>query len=259
MTRRFIAAVLAVAATVWCGFLTIQATAAENAPVHVLVSNGMKAAMEELQPLAERTIGHPLAPEFSSTAALKKKIQGGEAFDATVITTGAIDSLIKEGKLTAASRTELGRSILGIGIRAGAARPDIRTVDALKKTLRAAHSITYPRDGASRGDLEKMFERLGIAAEIKPKIVLANGSGAAAESVASGQVEMVLTLFSEIVPVHGLEILGPLPGEYQSDVRFSAAASSATKSPEAAKALIAFLAGPQAASVLKAKGLEPKK
>jgi molybdate transport system substrate-binding protein len=259
MSRHFFAAVAAAAVTVGSGFLTIQATAAENAPVHVLVSNGMKAAMEDLQPLGERSIGHPLALEFSSTAALKKKIQAGQAFDVTVITTEAIDSLIKEGKLAGASRTELGRSILGIGIRAGAARPDIRTPDALKKTLRAAHSITYPRDGASRDYLEKMFERLGIAAEIKPKIVLANGSGPAAESVASGQVEMVLTLFSEIVPVHGLEILGPLPGEYQSDVKFSAAASTGTKSPDAAKALIAFLAGPQAASALKAKGLEPKK
>lgn len=261
MRRHFFAAALAtaVAAVICCGFLTVPMAVAENTPVRVLVSNGMKAAMEELQPLAERSIGHPLAVEFSSTAALKKKIQGGQAFDVTVITTEAIDSLIKEGKLTAASRTELGRSILGIGIRAGAARPDIKTVEALKKTLRAAHSITYPRDGASRGDLEKMFERLGVAAEIKPKIVLANGSGAAAESVATGQVEMVLTLFSEIVPVHGLEILGPLPGEYQSDVRFSAAASTAAKDPDAAKKLIAFLAGPQASSVMKAKGLEPKK
>ena len=262
MRRHFFAAALAVAvaAAMCCGFLTVQmAAAAENTPVRMLVSNGMKGTMEELQPQCERAIGRPLAVEFSSTASLKKKIRGGEAFDVTVITTEAIDTLIKEGKLTGASRTELGRSILGIGIRAGAAKPDIKTVEALKKTLRAARSITYPRDGASRGDLEKMFERLGIAAEIKPHIVLANGSGAAAESVASGQVEMVLTLFSEIVPVHGLEILGPLPGEYQSDVRFSAAASTATKTPDAAKALIAFLAGPQAASALKAKGLEPKK
>jgi molybdate transport system substrate-binding protein len=236
-----------------------QATAAENTPVRMLVSNGMKGTMEELQPQCERAIGHPLAVEFSSTAGLKKKIQAGQGFDVTVITTEAIDALIKEGKLTAASRTELGRSMLGIGIRAGAARPDVKTVDALKKTLREARSITYPRDGASRGDLEKMFDRLGIATEIKPKIVLANGSGEAAANVASGQVQMVLTLFSEIVPVPGLEILGPLPGEYQSDVKFSAAASTAAKDPDAAQKLIAFLAGPKAASVLKAKGLEPKK
>ena len=255
MKRHLFAVTLAVA----CASLAVQTVAAQKPPVRVLVSNGMKGSFEQLQPLAERAIGRPLDVEFSSTQGLRKRIEGGEAFDATVITTGAIAELTKQGKLDGASRTELGRSILGIGIRAGASKPDIRTVEALKKTLREARSITYPRDGASRGDLEKMFDRLGIAAEIKPKIVLANGSGPAAESVANGQVEMVLTLFSEIVPTHGLEILGGLPGEYQSDVRFSGAVSSGAKDPEAAKALIAFLAGPKAASVFKAKGIEPKK
>lgn len=237
--------------------LSAHPVAAQAPPVRVLVSNGMKAAMEELQPQCERAIGHPLALQFNSTLSVKKMIEAGQGFDVTLITTEAIDDLIKQGKLAAGSRAALARSELGIGIRAGAPKPDIHTVEALKRTLRDAKSITYPQDGASRGYIEKMFERLGIAAEVKPKIILAKGSGPATESVAEGKAQFVITLFSEIVPIHGVEILGPLPGEYQSDIRFSAAASTAAKDPDAAKALIAFLAGPKVTAALKAKGLDP--
>jgi len=260
MNMRSIAAVVAAAGGLLC--LAAQPAAAQNTPpdnaLRLLVSNGMKGSMEELQPQIEKAVGRPLAIQFGSTASLKKRIEVGEAFDVTIITTGAIADLITQGKLTGASRSDVGRSELGIGIRAGAPKPDIRTPEALKKTLLQAPSITYPQDGASRGSIEKAFERMGIAADVKPKIILAPGSGAATESVAAGQAAMVITLFSEIVPAHGVEILGPLPGEYQADVRFGAAASATSKNAGAAKALIAFLSGPKAASVLKAKGIEPR-
>ena len=114
----------------------------QNRAVRVLVSNGLKAAMEELQPQAERAIGRPLAVQYNSTLSVKKKIQAGEMFDATLITTEAVADLIKEGKLAAGSRTELARSELGIGIKAGAPKPDIHTVDAFKRALREAKIIT---------------------------------------------------------------------------------------------------------------------
>jgi molybdate transport system substrate-binding protein len=101
-----------------------------------------------------------------------------------------------------------------------------------------------------------MFVRMGIDAQVKPKIVLARGSGPATESVAEGKADFVITLFSEIVPIHGVEILGPLPGEYKNHVEFVAAASASTKNSDALKSLFAFLAGPKAAPVLKAKGLD---
>ena len=255
MTRLFHASAF-VAFTAAVTFLVPLELSAQT-PIRVLVSNGMKAAMEELQPQCEHAIGHPLAVQFNSTASVKKMIQAGENFDATFITDEAIDSLIQQGKLAGGSR-KIARSELGIGIRAGAAKPDIRTPEALKKALREVKSITYPQDGASRGYIEKMFERLGIAADVKAKIILAPGSGPATESVAAGKAAFVITLFSEIVPIPGVEILGPLPGEYQSDIRFSAAASAKTKNADAVKALIAFLAGPKAAPILKAKGLEPR-
>jgi molybdate transport system substrate-binding protein len=222
-----------------------------------MASNGIKAALEELQPQCQRATGHQLALQFSSTAALKKRIEAGEGFDVTVIASEAITDLVKEGKLGGGTRKDVARSELGIGIKTGAARPDIRTTDALKQALREAKSITYPQDGATRSNIERMFESLGIAAEVKPKIILAPSSGAATESVASGKAAFVLTLFSEIVPVPGVEILGPLPGSFRDAVHFQAAASIAAKDMDSAKALIACLTGPQAAPVYKAKGLEP--
>lgn len=235
--------------------VSVQDAAAQDA-VRVLVSNGLKAAMEELQPSCERVIGRQLAMEFNSTAGLKAKIEAGDRFDATLITTEAIDDLIKQDKAAASSRTELGRSPLVIGIRAGAARSDIHTPDALKHTLLQAKSITYPRDGASRGYLEKMFAQLGIAADLKSKIVLAPGSGSATQSVADGRAELVLTLASETAPVPGVEVLGPLPGPLAYDIHFAGAASSTTTRSEAVKALLSYLKGPQATAVFRAKGVE---
>ena len=251
--KRLIAGAAAIAAV---SYFSPWEMTAQSKPVRLLVSNGMKAAMEELQPQCERAIGSPLELQFSSTAALKKRIEAGEAFDGTIITSEAIADLIKQGKLAGASRVDLGRSALGIGIRAGAAKPDIGTAGALKQALLKVPSITYPQDGATRGFIEKMFESMGIAAQVKAKIILAPGSGPATESVAAGKAGFVITLFSEIVPVHGVEILGALPGEYQNYVNFTVAANASTKQTGTIKNLAAFLAGAKAAPVLKAKGLE---
>ena len=258
-----IRSIAAIVATVG-GLLSVATApgAAQNAlgnnALRVLASNGVKGSMEALQPQCEKAIGRPLAIQFGSTASLKKRIESGEPFDVAIITTEAIGDLLEQGTLAATSRADVGRSELGIGIRAGAPRPDIRTAAALKKAFLETPSITYPQDGASRGTIERMFERMGITADVKRKILLAPGSGPATESVAAGKAAMVITLFSEIVPIHGVEILGPLPGEYRSDIRFAAAASITSQNAEAARALIAFLAGPGAASVLKAKGIEPR-
>jgi molybdate transport system substrate-binding protein len=254
MTSRLLStAALVIAA----GCLLVRDGAAQDSAVRVLASNGMKGALEPLQTQCEHAIGHPLALQFSSTAGLKKRIEAGEGFDVTVIAAEAIADLIKQGKLAADSRRDVARSELGIGIRTGAARPDIGSPDALKRALREAKSITYPQDGATRGDIEKMFDSLGIAADVKPKIILAPSSGAATESVAAGKATFVLTLFSEIVPVSGTEILGPLPGAFRAAVHFQAAASKTARNAEGARAVISFLTGPQAAAVYKTKGLEP--
>jgi molybdate transport system substrate-binding protein len=229
---------------------------AQGKPVKLLISNGMKGVMGELAPQCEKAVGAPLAIQYSSTSGLRKKIEAGEAFDATVITSEAVTGLTKQGKLAEGSSAYLGRSPLGIGIRTGARKADIHTVAALKQSLVDAKSITYPQDGATRGFIDEMFEKLGIAAQVKPKIILAPSSGASTENVANGKAEFVITLFSEIVPVKGIEVLGPLPGEYRTYVNFTAAASSGAQNMDAAKKFIAYMSGPNAALLLKAKGLE---
>ena len=254
MNRSVIGAILA-------GVLASVATLAfaqRGSPVHLLVSNGLKASMEDLQKACEGTAGHPLEIRYNSTSSVKKSIEGGERFDVTMITTEAIEDLVKQGKLAGDSKVSIGRSELGIGIKSGVPKPDIKTVNGLKKALLEVKSITYPQDGASRGYIEKMFERLGIAAEVKPKIILAPGSGPATQSVADGKAGFVITLFSEILPIKGVDILGALPGEFQSDIKFSAAASTATSDTPAAKAVIACVTGSKATPVLKAKGIERK-
>ena len=251
-TRSIVA--LSAAAGLVC--LWTLSTNAQGEPLRLLVSNGLKGSMEALHPLCEQQIGRRLAIEFGSTASVRKRIEMGEAFDATMITVQAIDDLIKQGVLAGPSRVDIGRSELGIGIRSGAPKADVSTPAALKQTLLKTGSVTYPQDGASRGDIERMFDRLGIAAEMKPKIMLAPGSGPATESVAAGKAAMVLTLFSEILPVHGVEVLGPLPAEYKTNIRFAAAASATSKHADAVKALFDYLAGPKAEPVLRAKGIE---
>ena len=256
MLERSIArTVVATTVALLLGLSTPPAAAQDNA-LHLLVSNGMKGSMEALQGQCEREVGRQLAIQFGSTASLKRRIEAGEAFDVTIITIEAIDDLIMKALLTSATRMAVGRSELGVGIRAGASKPDIRSVATFRQALRQAPSITYPQDGASRGYIEQMFGRLGIADDVKSKIILAPGSGPATDSVAAGKAAMVLTLFSEIVPAHGVEILGPFPGEYQSDIRFGAAASAQSTHADAATALIAFLAGPKVTAVLKAKGID---
>ena len=234
------------------------ASAAQSSPIQVLVSNGLKASLEDLHKTCEASVGHPLDIRYNSTSSVKKSIEAGERFDVTMITTEAIEDLVKQGKLAGDTKVSIGRSELGIGIKSGVPRPDIKTVEGLKKALREAKSITYPQDGASRGYIEKMFERLGIAAEVKPKVILAPGSGPATQSVADGKAGFVITLFSEILPIKGVDILGALPGEFQSDIKFSAAASTTVSDQQAAKAVIACVTGSKATPALKAKGIDRK-
>jgi molybdate transport system substrate-binding protein len=110
---------------------------AQNTPVHVLASNGMKAVIDDLKPQAERAIGRPLVIEFGTSSAVKTRIEDGEEFDVAILTSDVIDDLAKAGKIAAETRTEIARCGIGIGVRAGAAKPDIRSIDALKKTLLA--------------------------------------------------------------------------------------------------------------------------
>ena len=236
--------------------LLAQQAVPQSPPIRVLASNGVKAVLEELQSQCERATGHPLAIEFNSTAALRPRIDAGEAFDVVILTSEVIDDLARVGKIAADTRVDLARCGIGVGIRADAPKPDIRTPESFRQTLLRAKSITFAQDGASRTHLEKIFSSLRIASDLRPKIVMQQGSTRSTAMVANGKAEIVLTLISEIVPVRGIELLGPLPEELQSYVRFAAGASSRAQHAGPARALIQFLAGPAAAPAYKAKGME---
>ena len=231
--------------------------AGQPAPIHVLVSNGVRAVVEDLQPQCEKAIGHPLVVEYSAAALLKQKVDAGEQFDVALLTAEVTGELIKEGKVAADSRADLGRVGLGVGIRAGAPKPDISTPDAMKRTLLNAKSITYAKDGAARVLIEKIYDRLGISNEVKPKVILQLVPGRPQTAVADGEAEMVMTLVSEILPAKGVELLGPVPKELQSYVSFRGGVSSNTKNAEASRAAVKFLSSAKTSPAYKARGMEP--
>jgi molybdate transport system substrate-binding protein len=253
--RRFLPAIaLAVAAGI---FALAQGIPAQAPPLRVLASNGVQGAVTEIIPECERAVGHPLAVQWGTTVSLKQKIESGEPFDFTILTSEAIDALIKEGKVTADSRANAARVGIGIGIRSGASKPDIGTAEALKSTLLHASSVTYAAAGASRVAIEKMLDRMGITDALKSKTLLLGGADETAAAVREGKAELLITLISEIKSAKGLELAGPLPQEFQAYTSFSAAVSSTAKERAAAKTAVKFLTGPKAAAAYKSKGMEP--
>ena len=235
-------------------------TSAPEAPpapaaIRVLSSNGVKAIIEDLQPEIERAIGHALSIEFSTAASLKTKIEAGEAFDVAILTPALIDELIAQGKVAVDSRVDVARAGVGVGVRQGAPPADVSTSDALKSTLLKATSVAFTAEGQSRITIDRAFDRLGIAEAMRRKTLM-KGPGEAPAAVAAGEADLVLTLMSEILPVPGLQLLGPLPADVQGYVTFTAGRSSNPKDADAASALLRHLSGPAVAAALRAHGLE---
>jgi molybdate transport system substrate-binding protein len=233
-------------------------TGAKTAHLRVYTSDGFKPALQALIPKIEKAIGCKVSPEFEASKALQQKIESGETFDVAILSTNVIDDLAKAGKISADTRTGLGRAGIGVGIRAGAPKPDIRTPEAMKHTLLNAKSIAFNRDGASAVHINEMVEHLGIAEKVKPKFMLEVGAGQPQRDVAAGKAEMVITLIPEIADFPGLDLVGPLPGELESYIDFSAGVSAKSHDAAAAKALIKFLADPSVAATLKSKGVDVK-
>jgi len=223
------------------------------AEVTLICSNALKSVMEEIGPQFEKTSGHKLRITYGSTGPLKASIDKGTAFDVAILGVGATDQLVKDGKLAAATRADIARSAMGVAIRPGLPKPDISSVEAFKRALLDAKSIGYSEDGLTGKYLKGLFVKLGIADQLKAKTVHGRGG----ELVGDGKADLGLTQVSEILPVKGAELLGPLPAGVQEYTVFPGAASAASKKPEAAKALLKFLASPAAGKVIKAHGLEP--
>ncbi len=230
--------------------------AAQEAGLRVFSSNGVKAALERLHAETERAAGRRLDITFGTSASTMQRVRAGESFDVAVLTADAIDELAKAGKVVRPSVGKLGRSGIGIGVRAGTAKMDITTADALKHVFFAVRSVTYAGDGASRPHIERMFGTLGITETMQSKTILEQGSVRAAARVVQGDADMLITLISEIVPVPGMELAGPLPSEFQNYVSFAAAVGSSAQNADAAAKLVAFLSGHTSSPAFTASGIE---
>jgi molybdate transport system substrate-binding protein len=233
------------------------AGAANAAEIKVFASNALKTALEELAPQFEKATEHKLTFNFNAAAMLKAEIEKGAAFDLAILGGPTADDLIKQGKLVAATRTEIARSVAGLAVKKGAPKPDISTTEAFKHALIDAKSICYVEQGATGIYLKGLLERLGIAEQLKAKTKLLPPSNPAAHAVANGEAEIGMTQISEILPYAGAELVGPLPAEIGLYSVYPAAVGAGAKEPDAAKALIKFLAAPAAIPVFRSKGLEP--
>src|SRR6516164_3026119 len=235
----------------------LGATVGNAAEIKVLSSVALTSALNQIAPNFEQATGNKLNIGYSLIADIKKRMLDGETADVIILARPVMDELDKQEKFTSGSITNIAGTPVALAIRAGTPKPDIS--NTLKSTLLAAKSIAYadPAKGGAAGVyFARVVDRLGIADQLKSKTILVPGAQAP-ELVAKGEAEIGVAQTSEIVPVAGAQVLGPLPGEFASTTLFTAAIGTTTKVPEAAKSFIQFLSGPVARPVFSAKGFQP--
>lgn len=230
--------------------------AVQAAEIKVLASGATKEAYLELVPQFEKSSEHKVVTTWSGTLDIKKRMAAGEVFDLVIVAGPEIDEFIKQGKMATGSRVDLMKSGVGVAVPKGAAKPDVGSSDALKKTLLTAKSIGYST-GPSGVYMASLFERLGIANEIKPKLKQTPTGVLVGTIIASREVEIGFQQVSELISFPGIDFIGPLPAEVQKITVFSAGLHAGAKEPDAAKALVKFLTAPAAAPVIKKHGMEP--
>jgi molybdate transport system substrate-binding protein len=226
---------------------------APAAEIKVMYPPPMRTVLGELIPQFERQSGHKVAVTYESSWLLVERIQKGETPDVAVLTVRQVDDLIREGKL--ARRVDVARSNIGLAVRAGAPKPDISSVEAFKRTLLAAKSFARNEGADSGVFMVGLLERLGIAEQMKAKSTLVR-RGFVAELVAMGEVEIAAQQMPELMAVPGVDAT-PLPPDIQHSILFCAGIPASPNAPDVVNELIAFLASPAAAAVIRAKGLEP--
>ena len=243
------------------GLLTVAACrpAADSAApsLRVFSSNGVRALLEDLQPELERAADRPVAVEFSTAAALRRRIEAGDIPDVAVLTSAIVDELATHGKLAAESRRGVARVGVGVGVRRDAPSADVSTPDGTEDAAASRRtSVTFTAEGQSRAAIDRAFERLGLVEAMRAKTIL-KGPGEAPGLVASGGADVVLTLVSEMVEVPGLKVLGPFPAGLQQEVTFTAARGHDRRDAAAADRLVQAMSGPAAATRLAGHGLMP--
>jgi molybdate transport system substrate-binding protein len=232
---------------------------ASAAELKVLTAGAFKQVVVALVPAYEKQTGNTVVVENDTAGGLKTKIEGGAAFDVAVITPAVLKELTASGKIAAGTSVNVASVGVGVVVKDGAPKPDIGSVDAFKRALIAAKSVAYidPASGGSSGIyIDKLLERLGIADQVRPKAKLKKG-GHVADLIVNGEAELGLHQISEIVPVKGAALVGPLPKEIQNTTTYAAGLGASTQNKAAAQALMQVFTGAEAAAVLKSKGMEP--
>ena len=224
--------------------------------IRVLASGATRDAYVEAVPQFEKATGHTVVTTWTGSANIKKRIAAGEVYDLVIVGAPVIDAFVQQGKVVAGSRVDLMKSGVGVGVRAGASRPDISSSGNLKKAVLEAKSIGYST-GPSGDYVIKLLERMGIADQVRPKLKQVPSGERIGTFISSGEAEIGFQQVSELIDAPGVDYLGPLPPEVQQTTVFSAGIHSGAKEAKAAKELVEFLTGPAAASAIRKHGMEP--
>jgi molybdate transport system substrate-binding protein len=264
MSGRFFSLILTTAFTLTLSQVAMPQSAmsqsATATEIRVISGGAFQQVLTALVAQYEKESGNKVEVTYRTVGAHLKLVgSGAETFDVAVLTPAAIDDLAREGKVVPGSRADLAKTGVGVAVKAGAPLPDIGTVDAFKRTLLAAKSVAYidPAAGGSSGIyVAKLLERLGIAKEVNAKAVLVQG-GAVADHIADGEAEIGIHQISEILPVKGVTLVGPLPAQIQNYTVYSAGVATAATHRDAASGLVKFLAGPHAVPIIESKGMQP--
>lgn len=244
------AAVLAACAVLFAGL------PAHAADIALLAAGASKETVSELIPGFEKATGHRVVATWAPAPAIRKRLEAGEVYDLVISSKTEIDAFIAGGRLAPGSRTDLMKTGVGVAVRAGSARPDISSTEALTRALLAAPAIG--RSAGTSGDyIVEMVTHLGLADRLVPKLKQAPPGKQVADMLVAGEVEIGLQQSSELINAPGIAYLGPLPPELQRVTVYAAGIGAGARQPEAAKALVKTLTGPEAAAVIRHNGMDP--
>jgi molybdate transport system substrate-binding protein len=240
--------------------LLLAGANAQAAQLKVLVSGAMAHALEEVSKDFAKKNGHTLDFFASTTGVVQDKVRAGEQADVVEVTAAGMDALEKEKLVVPGTRVDLARAMIGVAVRDGAPVPDISTVDALKARLVSAKSVAWidPKVGGAAGAaIVSLLQKMAIADEVMKKSVYGKTGAEAVQKMAAGEADIAISFISEIKPIAGAKVVGPLPAAVQSPATYAGAIGVNSANPEAARALLKTMAGAQARPVMVNAGLEP--
>jgi molybdate transport system substrate-binding protein len=241
--------------------VSFASASGQNAPsLKVMISSGFRAAYEELVPEFERKTGHTVVTAYGASMgnapdAIPNRLQSGESADAVILATPALEELVKQHKVIPGTRVDLAQSLIAMAVRSGAQKPDISTLEGLKRTLLTAKSIAYSGSTSGVYLSTELFQRLGIADAIRSKCIMID-TGPVGIVIARGDAEIGFQQLSELLPIPGIDIVGPIPPEAQKITVYSGGVVVNSKQHAIAKQFLQFLASPEAAATIKKSGMQ---